>query len=90
LSLITYGKNKDIRSGNQIKVTNSPTWQNVDFLEVKPGGIHRMFLLSPHQTRRLNRIVSLHPPVYPMRAAALSAMMKGSPSFVTTACQRDK
>jgi len=90
LSLIAYGKNNDIRTGNQIKVTNSPMWRNVDLLEVKPGCIHRLFLLSPHPTRRLNRIISLHPPVYPMRAAALRAVIIESPSFVTTACQRDK
>jgi hypothetical protein len=59
-------------------------------VKVKPGGIHRMFLLSPHPTRHLNRIISLYPPVYPVRAAALRAMTKESPSFVTTACQRDK
>jgi len=73
-------ENNDIHSGNQMKVTNSPIWRNFDFLKVKPSGIHRMFLLSPHPTRRLNRIVSLHPPVYRVRAVELRAMIKSSPS----------
>jgi hypothetical protein len=65
-------------------------WLNVEFFNVKPGGVQKRFLLSPHPTRRLNRIVSLHPPVYTLTAAALRAMTKESPCFDTTDCQRDK
>ena len=70
------------------KVTYSPMRRNVDFFNVKPADIRRMFLLSPHPTRRLNRIVSLHPPVYPVTAAVLRAMITESPFFVTSAYQK--